>query len=243
MPQSPHPTGGRSTAGEGRCRLNLQAIEASLRTVQKNFASINVALQSRRETMADEIVANMMAGYAFVDQLIADRSPLFCMGQLRWLLELNALVLCGRDARERERHAEHLAATEEHFYGQRDGGIRDVVEWYELHKGESPWKRAAGVYIRVLSEPQLFIEGNHRTGALIMSFILATDSRPPFVLSVDNAKSYFDPSTLITKTSKRSVAMLFRMPKLKKEFAAFLREQADDRYLVEGASEYAVETS
>lgn len=243
MLQSPRSTGGRSTAGEGRRRLNLQAIEASLRTVQKNFASINASLHCRRETMADEIVANMMAGYEFVDQLVADRSTLFSLGHLRWLLELNALVLCGRDPRERERHAEHLAATEEHFYGERDDGIRDVVEWYELHKSESVWKRAAGVYIRVLSEPQLFIEGNHRTGALIMSFILATESQPPFVLSVDNARSYFDPSTLITKTSKRSVAMLFRMPKLKKEFAVFLREQADDRYLLGGASACAVEAS
>lgn len=243
MPQSPRSTGGRSTAGEGRRRLNLQAIEASLRTVQKNFASINASLHCRRETMADEIVANMMAGYEFVDQLVADRSALFSMGHLRWLLELNALVLCGRDPRERERHAEHLAATEEHFYGERDDGIRDVVEWYELHKSESVWKRAAGVYIRVLSEPQLFIEGNHRTGALIMSFILATESQPPFVLSIDNARSYFDPSTLITKTSKRSVAMLFRMPKLKKEFAAFLREQADDRYLLGDASACAAEAS
>ena len=243
MPQSPRSTGGRSTAGEGRRRLNLQAIEASLRTVQKNFASINASLHCRRETMADEIVANMMAGYEFVDQLIADRSALFSLGHLRWLLELNALVLCGRDPAERERHAEHLAATEEHFYGERDDGIRDVVEWYELHKGESVWKRAAGVYIRVLSEPQLFIEGNHRTGALIMSFILATESQPPFVLGIDNARSYFDPSTLITKTSKRSVAMLFRMPKLKKEFAAFLREQADDRYLLGGASACAAGAS
>ena len=92
---------------------------------------------------------------------------------------------------------------------------------YEHHKGESAWKRAAGVYIRVLSEPQLFIEGNHRTGALIMSYILVKSSRPPFVLTVDNAKAYFDPSTLISKTSKRGLVMLFRMPKLKKQFAAF----------------------
>lgn len=225
----------------GRC-LNLQAIEASLRAVQRDFPRINESLQNRREEMADEIVANMVAGYQFVDHLVAERSELFAMGHLRWMLELNSLVLCGRDVRERERYARHLAATEKHFYGDRDYGIRDIVEWYELHKSESVWKRAAGVYIRVLSEPQLFIEGNHRTGALIVSRILAMDSQPPFVLSVDNAKAYFDPSTLITKTSKRGLAMLFRMPKLKKQFARFLEAQADDRYLLDGAGACAVES-
>ena len=224
-----------------RC-LNLQAIEASLRAVEKDFPRINELLQCRREEMADEIVANMMAGYEFIDRLIAERRKLFAMGHLRWMLELNALVLCGRDASERERHAAHLAATEKHFYGDRDGGIRDVVEWYELHKSEPVWKRAAGVYIRVLSEPQLFLEGNHRTGALIMSRILTMDSQPPFVLSVDNAKAYFDPSTLISKTRKRGLAMLLRMPKLKKQFARFLEAQADDRYLLDGAAVCAAES-
>jgi len=182
--------------------------------------------------MADEIVTRMMSGYEFVDRLIAERSELFTMGQLHWLLELNTLVLCGRDPSERKHNAAHLAATKTRFYDDSNGGIRDLVEWYERHRNESVWKRAAGVYIRVLSEPQLFIEGNHRTGALIMSLILAMDSKPPFVLSVHNAKGYFDPSTLITKTNKRGLTMLFRMPKLKKQFAHFLEVQADRRYVL-----------
>jgi hypothetical protein len=214
------------------CPLNVHAIEASLRAVQRDFPRINKLLHSQREVMADDIVVNMVASYAHVNQLVAERSASFAMGQLRWMLELNALVLCGRDPRERERAATHLAATEEHFYDDSRGGIRDVVEWYEQHKTESVWKRAAGVYIRILSEPQLFIEGNHRTGALIMSSILMMECQPPFVLSIDNAKAYFDPSTLITKTSKRSVAMLFRMPKIKKQFASFLKAQADARYVL-----------
>ena len=104
-------------------------------------------------------------------------------------------------------------------------------EWYRLHRDESVWRRAAGVYIRVLSEPQLFIEGNHRTGALIMSYILASEYRPPFVLTVENAQGYFNPSTLITKTKKTSLSMLYRMPAIKKNFAAFLKRQASNAFL------------
>ena len=37
----------------------------------------------------------MLAGYAFVDTLVADGVDVFALGQLKHLLELNALVLCG----------------------------------------------------------------------------------------------------------------------------------------------------
>ena len=95
-----------------------------------------------------------------------------------------------------------------------------------------PWRRAAGVYVRILSEPQLYIEGNHRCGALIMSYLLAREGKPPFVLTVDNAKAYFDPSTLINATRKTSFALLFKLPHLAQSFAQFLKEQADYRYLL-----------
>jgi prophage maintenance system killer protein len=114
---------------------------------------------------------------------------------------------------------------------EKDGGIRDIIEWYDMHAKESAWKRAAGVYIRVLSEPELFIEGNHRTGALIMSYILARDGYPPFVLTVDNAQAYFDPSTLITKKKKKSLTLLLEMPRLKRQFAEFLTSQENPKYL------------
>ncbi len=124
------------------------------------------------------------------------------------------------------------AATEKRFYDQEGGGIRDVVEWYDLHRANSVWRRAAGVYISILSEPQLFIEGNHRTGALVMSYILAREGRPPFVLTADNAQAYLDPSSLITETRKHSLVALFRIPKIKRYFANFLKEQADQKYLI-----------
>jgi hypothetical protein len=212
--------------------LDLGAIEASLRDLQAQFPRINQLLASRRENMDDGIVADMMAGYAFVDTLIAQRVDLFAMGHLKLLLEINALVLCGREERQRAQAETHLVATERRFYEQEGGGIRDVVEWYALHKRESPWKRAAGVYVRILSEPELFIEGNHRSGALVMSYILAREGYPPFVLTAENAKGYLDPSTLMTKARKKSIAMLYRMPRIKRYFAEFLREQADPKYLL-----------
>ena len=212
-------------------RLDLAAIEAALCAVQRDFQKINALLQSRRDSMDDRVVDNMLTGYAYVDDALARGTNFFAMGNLKHLLELNARVLCGTDPQERAESAAHLRLTEEHFYDDQRGGVRDIIEWYRLHRDESVWKRAAGVYIRVLSEPQLFIEGNHRTGALIMSYILASEYRPPFVLTVDNARGYFDPSTLITKTKKSSFAMIYRMPGIKKSFAAFLKQQTSDSFL------------
>jgi hypothetical protein len=94
--------------------------------------------------------------------------------------------------------------------------------------------RAAGVYVRLLSRPQLFVEGNHRTGALAMSYVLVRENEPPFVLTTQNAATYFDPSTVIQDTPKQGVAMLFRSPGLTRRLATFLMEHADRRYLRAG---------
>jgi hypothetical protein len=56
----------------GRTRLNLQAIAQSLRHVQQEFPKINATLRSRSDSMTDEVLDNMMSGYAFVDWAIAD---------------------------------------------------------------------------------------------------------------------------------------------------------------------------
>jgi hypothetical protein len=212
--------------------LNLGAIESSLRAVQQAFPLINRDLIPHREKMTEEILANMLAGYTYVDGAIQRGTDFFSFGNVRHLLELNTLVLCGTDPDTRKQFAQHIRATEKQFYEQDGGGIGSLVEWLDHHHDESPWKRAAGAYIQLLSQPQLFIEGNHRTGALVMSYLLARENRPPFVLTVDNAKAYFDPSTLVRKTRKQSMAMLIRLPKLKKRFAKLLQEDANGEYLI-----------
>ena len=223
-------------------RLNLAAIEEALRRVQEQFPRINKLLRQPRDRMDDSVVSNMMTGYAFLDAALSESLNFFEPGNLKSLLELNARVLCGSDPQERQLSARHIQATEEHFYDDSRSGIRDIVEWYDVHQGESVWKRAAGVYVRILSEPQLFIEGNHRTGALIMSYILAREGQPPFVLTLDNARAYFDPSSVITKLKKKSVAMLFCMPKIKKSFAEFLKQQADSRLLASAVEDRVLAT-
>lgn len=211
--------------------LNLPAIEAALRNLQRAFPHINKELFDRRDPLDDEVLENMLSGYALVDRLISDRVDIFAMGQLHHWLDLNATVLCGGDDAVRASHHRLMEATESRFYGEPGGGIRDIMDWYDLHRGRNVWRRATGVFVRTLSDPQLFIEGNHRTGALVMSYLLAREGQPPFVLTASNAREFFNPSSVIKKTKKRSMAMRLNMPGLGRAFAAFLERQANPSFL------------
>jgi hypothetical protein len=214
-----------------RLRLNLTEIEASLRAVQASFDQINRTLSTPRDAMTDVVRQNMMAGYRMVDDALGDGLDPFRVGHSGWLLELNTRVLCGLDPQRRREFSRHIEATERHFYDQHDAGIQGLVDWLARHQADTVWRRAAGAYTYILSRPQLYLEGNHRTGSLIMSYLLARDGEPPFVLSVANAKAYFDPSSLVKDSRKHSLAMLLRVPKLKKRLARLLKDQRTAGYL------------
>jgi prophage maintenance system killer protein len=221
----------RIAPGPARRRVHLAAVEASLRGLQRDFERVVGDPATGRDPMDDHVVDNMLAGYAFVDALVADGVDVFAMGNLKHVLEMNARVLCGTSPARRALYERHLQATERRFYEEREGGIQDLVEWYRSHEDDAAWDRAAGAYVRMLSKPQLFIEGNHRTGALMMSYVLMRDGQSPFVLSVDNAAVYFDPSAAVRDVDKNSPAMFLRLSGIRHRLAKLLVEHSDPRYL------------
>ena len=210
-------------------RLDLSAIEHALRKVQSRFAELSQHFTEQRDPLTDEVLLNVVEGYALIDDYVARGVDLFDLQQLNLMLEINATVLCGRDPAGRQEYAQHLLATEEHFFNNVEGGIKDLFNWYGSHRNESVWKRAAGVYVRILSEPQLFIEGNNRSGSLIVSYLLMREGLSPFVLTLENAVGYFNPSSVIRNSAKHGVKALYELPKIKKKYAAFLEEQAPAR--------------
>ena len=211
--------------------LNLAAIDSALRELQRVFPQINLTLHDRRDSLDDEVVLNMLEGYALVDRLLSDRVDIFEIGHSSYWLQLNATVLCGTDPNTLSRHHQMLEATDARFYEEPGAGIRYVMDWYSLNKGKDVWRRAAGVYSRILSDPQLFIEGNHRTGALIMSYLLARESQPPFVLTGKNAKGFLDPSSVVKRTKKRNIFGEIKFNRLTREFADFLETQKNSDFL------------
>lgn len=210
--------------------LNLAHIEQSLKSVQKGFDKINKQLDMARDPMTDTVINNMLSAFRYLDTLIDNSDELFKSAGLTDLLELNHRVLCGEDARKRKEFAKHIAATEEKFYAH----IGWLKDWYRRHRNDSVHKRAAGVYIGILCQPQLFIEGNHRTGSLIAGLELMRAGEPPFVLDTKNAVAYFNPSTVIKLSDRRRYRdTLFKMPGIKKRFGKFLEKNARSDYLLQ----------
>lgn len=182
--------------------------------------------------MDDVVVKNMLSGYVHIDALLKNGIDITKKKHVHHILELNHIVLCGTDPQIRAEFSKHIKNTAERFYGQKGCNIGDLLSWHKGNIKRSAWKRAAGLYILNLSQPQLFFEGNHRTGALLMSAVLARNDKPPFVLNLDNAEAYFNPSTLVKFTQKNIVTNLWKLPKLRKYFTGFLKNQGDIKYLV-----------
>jgi hypothetical protein len=220
-------------------KLNLTAVEQSLQGVERNWKKIDDKLASekigRRDTPFDTIVhARMMTAYTHLDRLLKQGVEPFSAESLSEMLELNNLVHYGEDWELRLQYHKAIMSTSEKFYTQ----IEPIAKWYKKHmKGEPhPLKVAAEVYVAILGHPQLFIEGNHRTGSMICSWISMYYGRPPFVLSVDNAIAYFRPSAEIKKFADKSTWRgRQRLPKYRRSFKEFWETNIDSKYVLKAA--------
>lgn len=196
--------------------------------VKENFDSINLKLKLRRDDFDDVIFNNIMCAYEYLNWLIKNDIDIFGHKGLNHIIELNHRVLCGSDPDVRKEYKHHLDETQKKFYK----GIHPIKKWYSNHyKKDSHLKVASEIYVGVVSQPQLFIEGNHRTGSLIASWILLNGNSAPFVLTIENAIAFFDPSSQIKFTDKRKFESTFKLPKYKKSFKKFLKENIYIRHL------------
>jgi hypothetical protein len=72
-----------------------------------------------------------------------------------------------------------------------------------------------------------------------MSYVLLREGQPPFVLTVDNALAFFDPSGAICDTSKQTLGTMFRSAAIKEQLARYLEAHADPTYLLHGPAAQA----
>ncbi len=210
--------------------LRLGRIDAELIDLQRHFPTINAALNLRRDDFTDQVRLNMIAAYEFLDAVVQQNVDLFSDEGLEALLHLNHLVLLGRGYDSRA-NGRHISTTRQQFFANFTQYVKPIRRWYRRHGTENPYKVAAQVYVGVLSQPQLYQEGNHRTGSLIASGILLQNGCAPFVLTRQNAIAYFNPSSEIKFTDKRTVRGKLRLPKYQREFRIFLSENVNLRYV------------
>ena len=215
-------------------RFNLGNVENSLLGVELNWGVIDDELDSakigRRDIFDSVIRGRLMDSYRHLDNLLEKGVEPFSPEGVSEIMELNNIIHYGFDMQLRLEYNRAIEANSEKF----NENINPIEKWYRKHmKGEPhPLKVAAEVYVAVLGFPQLFIEGNHRTGNLISNWISMYYGKPPFVLSAENALAYFKPSKEIKRFADKSTWRgRARLPKYRACFKKFWEENIDNKYV------------
>ena len=218
-------------------KFNLSNVEESLLGVEKNWKKIDDELEleklGRRDVFDSTIRGHLMDAYRHLDTLLRREVEPFSKEGIPELLELNNVVHYGFDLPLRLEFNLAIVANSEKFNER----IVPIEKWYRKQmKGEPhPLKTAAEIYVSVLGFPQLFIEGNHRTGNLISNWVSMYYGHPPFVLSVRNAIAYFKPSKEIKRFADRSTWRgRARLPKYRACFKKFWEGNIDAKYVENG---------
>jgi len=208
---------------------NIERIQNNFEEVKEKFQEINLKIQVPRDEFNDFVAGNMLLAYEKLNKILISKMNLFSDKNVLEIIELNHTVLCGNDETLRYEFKTHLEATKKKFFE----GLRPVKKWFNKHDGkDSALKVAAEIYVGMLSQPQMFIEGNHRTGSIVASWILLRGGYPPFVLTYKNAESYFNPSSQIKFSDKRVIRDKLKLPKYEKSFKDFLEKNIKKRFMI-----------
>ncbi len=209
--------------------FDIECAKISLKDFQTHFAEINARLSLHREALTDDLIDNMLKAYAFLNTLVHKEIDLFSLAGLHSMLELNHIVLCGTDPAERFEYHEHIVETRKRFHEHIEVPRRWVLK---KKKALSPVALASGFYCRILSQPQLFFEGNHRTGNILLNHMLVTNDHAPFLIDADTAYEYLELSSRIKLSSKKSTGdRFFKHPACEKSFEELLTRHAHERWL------------
>lgn len=217
------------------CRPNLKEIEASYMEVLQNWEAIDSKLDElkigRKDTPFDTwLMENMLTAWDYIDYFIRTKDyGLLSRKGGPHMLEINHRVHYGENYTLRDEYRKAIEATTEKFSTQ----IVPIRKYYKKHmQSEASVNRVASeVFIAILGMPQLYIEGNHRSGSIVASWINMAHNKPPFVLTVENAITFFQPAQTIKKFNKRSMwRSLTELPKYKADFKRFWKNHCDKRF-------------
>jgi hypothetical protein len=212
-----------------KTRFDIDSIDQALCDFQAHFTEINDRLSLHREDLTRDMIDKILQAYLFLNHLLDQEIDIFSLAGLHALLELNHIVLCGTDRRTRLEYHSHILETRKSFHK----GIHHVQKWVKEHSDDGkPYTCAAGFYALALSQPQLFIEGNHRTENVVLNYLLISAGEPPFVITAANAFDYLELSGKIKFSDKKKITRgKWAIPGLRKAFIHFLKKEADPCYL------------
>ncbi|QQR68776.1 MAG: hypothetical protein IPI58_08030 [Alphaproteobacteria bacterium] len=168
--------------------FDIDKIEQNYRLVMENFERINRQTNCSRDVFGEEIAGNLLCGYDWINRRLAKNRHEFL--SLDELLEINMIVHLGNAPSKRAEYGAFVNETGDKLCKY----APSLLKWYRRHekKAEDPYKIAAGLYVRVLARPQLYLDGNHRTGSLIANCYLLMKGENPFIMTPHNAVEFLD---------------------------------------------------
>lgn len=214
-------------------RFDLHAICDALCGLSRRMPQVNAQLENHHPGLDEDSVQHLLQAYALLDHFLDSGKQLLSMGQSGDLLALNHCVLFGSENADNHEFDRAFAASEEHFYGQGGAGVGELLSWYAAQHDQSVWMRAAGVFLRTLGPPQLFIEGNHRTGVLLVNFVLGMDRQPPLVIDQQFAPVWFERTEALRTRRRSFLDPSSWLQSHTAQMADMIRNQVSRRYLLE----------
>lgn len=171
---------------------NSNAIEGNTLTLRETkvvLEGITVGGKSLREHFE---AINHRDAILYVEDLVAEQEPLS-----EWQIKnIHGLVLRGVDNGAAGRYrCENVviagASTVPPDFLHLDEEMRGLIEWYEEADQLHPIERASELHARFV-EIHPFIDGNGRTGRLLMNLELMKAGYPPAVIRKEDRLGYYD---------------------------------------------------
>ncbi|MFZ5802500.1 MAG: SAM-dependent methyltransferase [Candidatus Omnitrophota bacterium] len=225
--------------------IDLVEVEKNFRDLETNFWRIREKVGAGR-TFDDGVIHPMLYAYRKVnEQLASGRDVKTLLRESLW--QMNVWAHFGDNWRMSFEYQGFIETTRRRFAEH----VGPLFRWLEKHVDDSPWKLASGIYDAVLAT-QLFDDGNHRTGALAVSLILMHAGIAPFVLTFDNALSYFEISADLKFPARgtKKFAKIFEQgfkaalghewKDDRRRFQEFLKENTDRRFVTKDISRAGV---
>lgn len=156
-------------------KVVLEGITVGGKTLREHFEAIN---------HRDAIV--------YVEEIVANKEPL----DERMIRDVHALVLKGIQPEEAGRYRQEnvlisgASTTPPHFL-HLTNAMQDLVTWYSASGDMNPIIRAAELHTRFV-QIHPFVDGNGRTGRLLLNLVLMQAGYPPAIIQKEERSRYYD---------------------------------------------------
>jgi Fic family protein len=161
----------------------------TLRETKVVLEGITVGWRSLREHLE---AINHQDAIEFIEGMVESSAPLTECA----IKDMHALVLRGIDTKRAGRYRQknvHIsgASTMPPDFMQLPEVMQAFHTWHVQKRDEHPIRHAAMLHTRFV-EIHPFIDGNGRTGRLLMNLVLMQAGYPPAILRVEDRLSYYD---------------------------------------------------